>query len=150
MRLTATAVLVVLVAACTGADGPRYPQGHMVVTSPAAWRTTGDGPVTIGFRVANTGEVDEVLRAISLASGEALQLHSAGPTGMERLDSLTIPAGEVLQLGLGGHHVMTGDVHIVAAPGDTLSVVLEFAGAGNLVIPVPLLRFSEARERLRR
>ncbi len=98
----------------------------MVVTSPAAWRTTGDGPVTIGFRVANTGEVDEVLRAISLASGEALQLHSAGPTGMERLDSLTIP------------------------PGDTLSVVLEFAGAGNLVIPVPLLRFSEARERLRR
>jgi len=68
---------------------------------------------------------------------------------MEQLDSLVIPAGEVVQLGLGGPHVMTGDVPIVAQPGDTLSVVLEFAGAGNLVIPVPLLRFSEARERLR-
>ena len=146
MRLITAAVLV---AACTGAEGPRYPQGTGLVSSPAAWRTTGDGPVTIGFRVANTGEEDEVLRAASLPDGEALELHSAGPTGMEQLDSLVIPAGEVVQLGLGGPHVMTGDVPIVAKPGDTLSVVLEFAGAGNLVIPVPLLQFSEARERLR-
>ena len=149
MRLIPVASMVVLVAACAGAEGPQYHQGTMVVSSPAAWRTTGDGPVTIGFRVANTGEVDEVLRAVGLPSGEALELHSAGPTGMERLDSLVIPAGEVVQLGLGGPHVMTGDVPIVAKPGDTLSVVLEFAGAGNLVIPVPLLQFSEARERLR-
>jgi copper(I)-binding protein len=69
---------------------------------------------------------------------------------MERLDSLSIEPGAVIQLGLGGHHVMTGDVPVAAVPGDTLSVVLEFAGTGRLVVPVPLLRFSEARELLGR
>jgi len=144
------AALVVLVAACSGVDGPRYTQGAMVVFSPAAWRTTRDGSVTIGFRLANTGQAHEVLRGVSLAGGESLELHTGGDSGMEPLDSLSIAPGAVIQLGLGGHHVMTGDVPVVAVPGDTLSVVLAFASAGRLVVPVPVLRFSEARELLGR
>lgn len=124
--------------------------GNLVVSSPAAWRTTRDGPVTIGFRVANTGESDHVLLGVRLAGGEELELHDTGATGMEQLQFLPIAPGEVVQLGLGGPHVMTGPVSLSTPNGDTLSVVLEFAGAGNLVIPVPLLRFSDARERLRR
>jgi copper(I)-binding protein len=148
MRPRLTVVLMGVVAACGGADGPRYTQGAMVVFSPAAWRTTLDGPITIGFRLANTGQANEVLRGVSLAGGERLELHTGGESGMERLDSLFIAPGGVIQLGLGGHHVMTGDVPVVALPGDTLSVVLAFAGAGRLVVPVPVLRFSEARELL--
>lgn len=143
-------VLTLLVAACSGTDGPHYGQGSMVVSSPAAWRTSQGGPVTIGFRVANTGERVEVLQRVRLADGGLLVLHTGSEAGMKRLDSLVIGPGAIMQLGLGGHHIMTGDVPVLAAPGDTLWIALEFAGAGRLVVPTPLLRFSQARERLRR
>jgi hypothetical protein len=76
-------------------------------------------------------------------------LHSVTAGRMETVEWLAVPPGERVTLAPGGYHLMLHGLRHAVAAGDTLTLRLRFSGAGELVVRVPVLRYSEAVEELK-
>ena len=64
--------------------------------------------------------------------------HEGGMAGMADMDSLALPAGQVVTLAPGGTHIMLMDLKHRLRAGDTLTLTLHFAHAADQSVSVPV------------
>ena len=129
-------IAVLAAAGCTNG-------GEVRVTD--AWARPADagGTTAVYFVIDNpAGEADELLD-VSGTAAAALEMHLSsmdenGVASMRRQESVPIPAGETTVFEPGGLHVMLIDVAAPLAPGDTLTIRLEFRDAGEIELEVPV------------
>ena len=63
----------------------------------------------------------------------------AGEMKMQKVDKISLPAGETVTLKPGGYHVMLLDLVAPLDTGSTIQVTLTFATAGQITVDVPVL-----------
>jgi copper(I)-binding protein len=162
VRRVAAVALLVLATGCTAA-GPAHDQAAPGKTPAAEQVLAGSGSASVGalrvfgayvrepaapdvaaayLRVTNTGDVDDVLLAVTtpLAMGE---LHRGvvhdGKRGMEPVASVPVPAGGTTVLRPGELHVMLMHVRTPLHRGMTVPLTLRFAKAGTVTVTAPVL-----------
>ncbi|MCA9930024.1 MAG: copper chaperone PCu(A)C [Anaerolineales bacterium] len=134
-----SALLIVLLAACTGGAAET---GELEVTD--VWGRTSPMAAANGafyMTVANnTGEDDALISASSDACGTT-ELHEMymkenDVMGMRPVPggSIPVPAGETVELKVGGLHVMCLDKQAEFNAGDQFEITLQFENAGEMVV----------------
>ena len=96
--------------------------------------------------IENSGAESDSLMDASSPDADAVMLHTMVKDRMEMVAGVAIPAGGRVALAPGGYHLMLHGLAHPAAPGDTLTLRLEFTGAGMLTVRAPVLRYTEAVE----
>lgn len=96
------------------------------------------------FTITNRGDTPDTVLGVSVGGVQA-SMHEVRRDGdlarMAPILPRAIPAGDSLVLRPGGIHVMYSTAR-PAAPGDSLELVLRFALAGPLRMPVPVRPFG--------
>jgi periplasmic copper chaperone A len=117
------------------------------ITVTEAWArpTIGEGRTTAAYMtLTNTGEIDDVLKAVTSPNAARVELHETkmtdeGVMQMRPLENgLPIPAGGTVVLKPAGMHVMVMGLKDGLAEGAELPLTLEFANAGSVEIAVPV------------
>lgn len=107
------------------------------IEDPWAAVTPGGASVAAGFvAIANSGGGDVLLGAESARAGRT-EIHEMTAEGdvmrMRKVDSLEVPAGDVVKLSAGGaHHLMFFDITAPFEAGQTVPVTLVFQKAGRV------------------
>lgn len=172
MRRRATTALLLLLAACgeprdparspdtaaaaTDAAGveqaPVFRAGtltihNVVAPAPAA---VGDGPapVAVYFLVMNDGEDADTLDAVEVARAEAtlhdpVPLRGTGMQAMQRIETASIPPGEMLRFVPGGRHVMVEGFAQPLAAGDSLPMTMLFRRAGRVPVTARVVPYAD-------
>jgi copper(I)-binding protein len=111
------------------------------ITDPYARVMVGNGSVY--FMLNNHADADDVL--LSASSPDAQMVHlmnssadAAGVMQMDMVDGFAIEAEGSRTLAGGGDHVMLMGVTRKFAPGDTVTLVLQFERAGEVTLQVPV------------
>lgn len=128
--------------------------GALRITGPALRETPPNAPVAAGFlTVTNTGGEDDRLLAATMDPGTVreIQLHEMAMTdGVMRMapveGGIDVPAGETVHLEPGGLHLMLMGLAAPMAAGDTHSVTLRFAEAGEVTLSFPVRTLAEIRD----
>lgn len=96
------------------------------------------------FTITNTAGTDCVLTGASSEVSPRVLLHGHtddnGVMRMRPLDSLPVPAGTTLDSRDAGFHLMLHDLEGGVAAGDTVDIVLEFDGCGQISAPFSVQR----------
>lgn len=105
------------------------------------------GTGAVYLTVVNGTAKDEQLAAVSSPVAEAVELHeTVDDNGVMRMrhepEGFAIPAGGTLQLAPGGKHVMLIGLAAPLAVGDTITLTLTFAHAGEKVIQAPVVEIE--------
>lgn len=116
--------------------------GDLQIENAFARETLPNQPVAGAFMtVTNAGNApDRLIGGTSTAAGR-IEIHEMAMQGdvmkMRALEAgLDVPAGETVELKPGGYHVMMFDLSDALKEGDTISLTLEFANAGEVTVPV--------------
>ncbi len=94
--------------------------------------------------IDNDGAVPDSLTAVSSPDAEMVMLHETVGQQMEMVEGVTVPPGGRVLLVPGGYHLMLHGLSRQATVGDTLTLRLQFLGAGALLVRVPVLRYTDA------
>ena len=99
-------------------------------------------PVAGGFlKIENKGTADQLISASSPVAGE-VQLHEMAIEGnvmkMRQLKDIPVPAGGAVELKPGGLHLMFMNIKAPLTAGETVSVKLKFAKAGEVEVKFPV------------
>ena len=138
------AVLVVLVAACGGDQGPVLgaaqstgASGGVAVRS----ASVGEGEkIAAGYLVLVGGDAPDRLLGASSPAASAVSLHRTDPSGaMVATDVLEVPAGAEVPFVPGGDHLMLEGLVAPLLPGESVALDLEFAEAGTLRVEAPVV-----------
>lgn len=119
--------------------------GDLVLQAPFARATLPNQPVAGAFlTIANTGNEDDVLIAVSSPLSERGEVHEMKMDGdtmkMRKMaDGLVIPAGETVELKPGGYHLMFMQLNAPLVEGEMAEVTLEFRNAGSITVPFAIL-----------
>jgi copper(I)-binding protein len=132
--LSFAALLGLLCASSALADG-------LHVTDPYARVIAGNGVVY--FRISNDQDSDDTLLAAKSDIGMAMLMTSSedanGVMQMRMvMDGFAVPAHGTHLLTNASDHVMLSDLASKPKPGDTLTLTLTFATAGDVVLTVPV------------
>ena len=89
--------------------------------------------------ISNDGDTDERLLAIEVPIATSAQIHTTihgtdGVARMEHVEALDIPAGDVVKLERGGHHVMLIGLSKGLVEGDMVEATLVFERAGRVAV----------------
>ena len=95
-----------------------------------------------GFmKIENKGAADQLISASSPASSE-VQLHEMAMEGnvmrMRQVKEVVVPAGGTVELKPGGLHLMFMNIKTPLTAGETVTVKLKFAKAGEVEIKMPV------------
>jgi len=137
--------LLLLVAAGLSACKPDLPAasadlGSLQIRDGFAYEPVIPASGAAYFRIRNRGTVaDTLLSADSPMAAEGM-FHGAE---MRHLHELPIPPGGELVLKPGGTHLMLSDFTQVPRVGDSLTVVLHFARAGDLTLRLPVRPYAQ-------
>ena len=114
--------------------------GSLEIRKPWA-RRSADTPDQAGvyFLVANTGDTPDRLVGVACPLAASATLHGIKVVGpviqMRPLENgLALPGGESRELKPRGYHVLLEGVAMPPAPGDRLTITLQFEKAGDLVV----------------
>lgn len=119
---------------------PAHAAAPAQVSASHAWIRVLPGSLPAGAYVVLRNDGDRPVSltgASSPAYGEAMLHESSSAGGMSRMamiHTLTIPAHGTQTLQPGGYHLMLMDAKHPVQPGDTVKVVLEFAGGSTLPV----------------
>ena len=90
----------------------------------------------IYLEIRNDGEVDDRLTGVSTPLAERVELHRStmedGIHRMEKVESITVPAGGAVELAPGGLHVMLIGLKFMLMAEETVPVTLTFERAGDV------------------
>lgn len=106
-------------------------------------RATVPGQAAAGgfMKIDNSGAADQLISASSPAAAE-VQLHTMNMDGnvmqMREVKQIDVPANAAVELKPGGLHLMFMSIKSPLKPGDTVSVKLKFAKAGELEVKMPV------------
>ena len=141
VAIVTSIALAFAVAAC-GSGGSAGASPTAVAGGPLtfrdAWvRAAQAGGTSAAYMALTNGRVaPEVLTGVSApdltasASLHETSSDASGMTGMQSLDSITIPAGGTVALEPGGYHIMLMDLTKELKAGDRVTLVLTFQQAG--------------------
>lgn len=103
------------------------------------------------FTVVNTGSSPDTLVAVQTDAGRAM-LHDMvtedGLSRMTHVPTIAIAAADTLRLVPGSYHVMLSHLSQPIEVGDTISVTLQFARAGELSFDAAVLTYTDVVGRL--
>lgn len=145
------AAALVLLAACGGSGGgtgggTATPSGApttgtaAAVTVTGAWVRAGQqGMMSAAyFTVANAGgsadAVTGVTTNVGMASLHKTSTDSSGMTGMSPVEKVEVPAGGSVAFEPGGFHVMLMGLSKELKAGDTVELVVSFAGGAQVTV----------------
>lgn len=132
-----------------GSMGAGGRAGAIVVERAVAWGLQAAGALTVGLHLHNTSAAADTLVAASSPAGQAM-LHGVREGRMEMLPWLEVPAGETIILGTGGPHLMLEGVSPEMWDSAAVDVTLRLRSAGDIVLRVPIMNFTDAMRGLRR
>ncbi len=144
LRPLLAAFVLSLGALCAPVVAEEHPAGMHIHDIYARTSAAGGGSGAIFFMVHNNSEVDDRLVAAKTDAAERAELHSSveDASGMMTMvaveDGLAVPAGEMLELGRGGDHIMLLGLTKPFQEGDTMALTLTFEVAGDITIEVPV------------
>ena len=141
-----------------GADEPRDSppvavKGGLEVYDAYAPASPAPDVASLYFTVVNTSQHADTLTAVRTNMGVAM-LHEVvtedGLSKMQHVPAVPIAPGDTLRLVPGSYHVMLSQLPRPLEVGDTISVTLQFACAGELTFNAVVLTYTEVVERLER
>lgn len=118
------------------------------VSDPFTAAAPAGGTGGVFLTITGGPEADTLLGA-SFAGAEQVEVHETydtdgGMRGMREAEAgIPVPAAETVELAPGGYHIMLINLTEASAEGDTLDLTLEFAQAGSLEVPVPVLALDQ-------
>jgi copper(I)-binding protein len=119
------------------------------ITIKDAWIQEGppSQKITAGFMVIeNHGPAEIALLSASTDVAGVVELHKMelddGMMRMKRVDSISVPAGGMVELKPGGFHLMVIDLKKELKAGDDVKVTLQFSGAIQKTVTVPVKKRS--------
>ena len=131
-----------VLSACGGSESEST---DYAVTVTKQWaRTSAEGAeVGAAYMHIEVSLDDELVgAAVDMSVAMEAQIHemvmSGGNMTMQEVDSIPAKAGEMLELEPGGYHVMLMGLKKPLVTGETISVTLKFAKAGDVVVEVPV------------
>ncbi|MFI5356335.1 MAG: copper chaperone PCu(A)C [Opitutales bacterium] len=91
----------------------------------------------------NAGSAEVVLTGATSPDYAMVHLHESytaenGDQGMRMVGRLPLPPGAQVQLQPGGYHLMLMHANHAVKPGDTVTVILEFADGSTLHVALPV------------
>lgn len=111
-----------------------------------------NAPLPGYLRIVNLGTSADTLLAVQSEVAETARLHGtvsgSEGRGMQMLDGIVVPPGDSVVMAPGGLHLMLEGLRQTIRAGDTVTVVFTFAGAGEVSLAMPVVRY-ELLERLR-
>jgi copper(I)-binding protein len=90
-------------------------------------------------KVSNTGGSAAELTSVTSPLAAHVTLHTTTGTTMRQVESLRVPAGGSLQLGLGADHLMLENLTRRPAVGDKVTLTLHFTHATPATVTVTVL-----------
>ncbi len=103
----------------------------------------GAGSGVTYLAIENTGDSDDVLKAVTSSAAANAMIHETRMTGgvmtMSHMMSLPIPAGGTVELKPGGLHVMLTGLSAPLKAGVPFRLTLTFEKAGEITLDVPVL-----------
>jgi len=133
---------------CRPDRGGRATEGAIAISHAVAPAPVSPGEATAFLVIDNRGAAPDTLLSAGSPDAEMAVLHTVAAGRMETVAMLAVPAGGRVTLAPGGYHLMLHGLKHAVTAGDTLTLQLRFAGAGELVVRTPVLRYSEAVEAL--
>lgn len=118
--------------------------GSLSLTDGFAFATLPNQPVAGGFMtIANTGDADDRLVAVSSDIADVMQIHTMAMDGdvmvmRELPDGLPLPAGETVVLQPGGFHIMFMQLNGPLVEGETVPVTLTFESGAEVAVDLPI------------
>lgn len=130
--------------ACRSAPGSTAELETIVVRNAAVSAPPAGAPAPAFLRIANRGRVTDSLVRVSSPDADSVILHTMLGGQMQSVAALVLPAGDAVRLGPGSYHLMLEGLRRPLAVGDSVTLFLRFAVAGELALRVPVLRYSDA------
>jgi len=96
--------------------------------------------------IENRGTEPDSLTGVGSPDAETVMLHQVVENRMEMIEGMGVPARASVRLAPGGYHLMLHGLARPAAAGDTITLHLHFARAGDLMVRAPVLRYTDAVE----
>jgi len=118
-------------------------QGALVISRAAVSISPAGAPAPAFLHLDNRGPAADTLLGVRSPDADSVILHTMVGGQMEHVPSLVIPAGARVRLRPGSYHLMLEGVHPLTV-GDTVTLVLRFALAGEVPVRTPALRYSDA------
>jgi periplasmic copper chaperone A len=130
---TALALAGGLALAGCGGGPPRLTAYAAYIPQPV----TGD--MAGGFlKVRNTGDSPDKLTSVTSPLAGTVQMHTTHGGQMRQVDSLTVPADGILDLGRGGNHLMFLHLKRKLVEGDSVRLELHFATSDPITLTAPV------------
>lgn len=108
------------------------------------------------YLVLENGGTDDTLTGVMSDISQRAEIHEtvadgahAGMRHMQQVQSLVVKDGETLRLVPGERHVMLLALSRIPAVGETITVRLQFAGAGDVVVGAEVVDYASVEARLR-
>jgi hypothetical protein len=136
-------------AGCRPDRGGQVTKGAIAISHAVAPAPVSPSEATAFMVIENRGSTPDTLLSAGSPEAEMAMLHTVAAGRMETVSLLAVPAGGRVALAPGGYHLMLHGLKHGVVAGDTLTLQLRFAGAGELVVRAPVLRYSEAVEELK-
>ena len=106
-------------------------------------------PAAVYFDVANPGERNIAIRAVSVEGAQNAELHGSmemdGKMMMDSVGQVLVEAGSTTSLESGGYHVMAFDVDPSLAAGAATMMTLTIVGGDTMTVPVEIRAAGEDR-----
>ena len=145
VALVSTLVAALGTAAMAGDMAHSTKAGDILIENAFSRATLPNQPVAGAFMMLkNMGAADDRLIGGESDIAGRVEIHEMAMVGdvmkMRKLeDGLDIPAGEDVELKPGGYHIMFFDLTGPLKEGEMFEVTLEFAKAGQVVLPVMVM-----------
>lgn len=151
-RIVALLILITLSAGLIiGCGGERESQTESAEISgegihiEGAWaRPASEGRMSAAyFLITNFENENDTLISVQSDVAQLVEIHESyeleeGMMGMREVPELEIPAQSTIRLQQGGLHIMLIQVTRTLADGDTFALSLNFAGAGEKTVEIPI------------
>lgn len=146
MRFFAAVLLLVIAACSQPAEGPAALQqmaGGIQVENARASPTPSGVDVSAGYLTITNGAAEnDTLLGASSARASRVEVHemtmAGGVMQMRPAERLEIPAGQSVEFGPGGRHLMFMGVTQPFAEGETIPLQLRFERAGTMDLSMPV------------
>ncbi len=142
LALATTASLTLTTAAIAGESGAVYKAGDVTIVSPWARATAGKPRNGGAYLTIKGGTGNDELTGVESDVAKKTQLHGhrheKGVMKMHRVSGIKIPAGAMVMLKPGGHHVMLMKLKHALKEGGGFPLTLHFAKAGKVTVEVQI------------
>lgn len=144
LRRVGPVVMLAAITACHPSRGGSAASGAIRISHAVVPASPSPTDASAFMLIENQGAAPDSLTGVSSPDAETVMLHEMVDNRMEMVEGLAIPAGASVLLAPGGYHLMLHGLARPAAAGDTITLQVHFAQAGELVVRAPVLRYTDA------